>query len=96
MSSGVGLEKLKKQYSEIRLFLVFYLGSCSNMLFQVDLGCISSPALVQHLTQPGFISNNRAMSLRQTQRRRSFGKHMPKNKTVHKASCSKDENSLLP
>lgn len=52
----------EKAILENKTFFVFSLGSCLNMLFQVDLDCIFPPVLAQHLTQPGFISNNRALA----------------------------------
>lgn len=98
MLSGVGPEKVKRQSRKIILLLLFNLGSCSNVLFQADLDSISPPVLVQHLTQPGSNSTNRAMRLSQNQRRRNFDKHLPEINSVHKASCCfKDvENSPLP
>lgn len=98
MLSGMGPEKLKRQSRKIILFLLFNLGSCSNVLFQVDVDSISPPILVQHLIQPDPNDTNGAMSLIQIQRRRSFDKHLPQNNTVHKAPCCvKDvENSPLP
>lgn len=97
MLSDVGPEKVKRQSRKIILLLLFNLGSCSNVLFQADLDSISPPVLVQHLTQPGPNSTNRAVRLSQNQRRRSFDKHLPQIHSVHKASCVKDvESSPLP
>jgi len=87
MLSSVGPEQVKRHSRKIILFLLFNLVSCSNVLFQDDLDSIPPPVPVQRLTKASPNSTKKTMSLSQTQRRRSLDKHLPKNNTVHKASC---------